>query len=210
VLIFRETAMALDEAMRMVKERVFLPLARAVASTGVTPTQLTLIGFAFGLGACGAAAAGLWVLASSLWWAGRIMDGLDGTLARFTKQQSDYGGYVDILCDFTVYSLLPVAVVWRNHGEGGSAWLVLSLLLGSYFVNAAGLFMLSSILEKRSQQKQLTSVAMPRGLIEGVETMVFYQMYLLFPNWCELLMSVFCAGVVVTILLRLHWAANNL
>ncbi len=202
--------MVVDEALRVVKERVFLPLARALAGTGVTPTQLTLIGFVFGLGACGAAATGHWMLASLLWWAGRIMDGLDGTLARLTKQQSDYGGYVDILCDFTVYSLLPVAVVWNIHGEGRRAWLVLSLLLGSYFVNAAGLFMLSSILEKRSQQKQLTSVAMPRGLIEGVETMLFYQLLLLFPNWCQTLMTVFCAGVVVTILLRLHWAANNL
>ena len=200
----------LDEWLRTLKERVLLPVVKAVARTGVSPTQLTLLGFAFGLGCCGAAAVGRWWLASALWWAGRILDGLDGSLARFTGQQSDFGGYVDIMCDFVVYSLVPVAVVWRTEQHSPAAWLTLALLLSSYFVNAAGLFMLSSLLEKRSLQRKLTSVAMPRGLVEGAETLVCYQLFLLFPHAITALMALFCGAVVATIVHRLHWAHGNL
>jgi phosphatidylglycerophosphate synthase len=202
-----------DESLRTLKEHVLLPAVKAVARTGVSPTQLTLLGFVAGLGCCVAAAVGWWWLASALWWVGRILDGLDGSLARLTGQQSDFGGYVDILCDFTVYSLVPLAVVWRASAEGVAgqgAWLLLALLLGAYFVNAAGLFMLSSLLEKRAVGKKLTSVAMPRGLVEGAETMVVYQLFLLFPHSIALLMAAFCAAVVATILYRLHWAYHKL
>jgi hypothetical protein len=49
-----------------------------------------------------------------------------------------------------------------------------SLMEGSFFVNAASLFMLSALIERRGIVKkkkanEKTSVTMPRGLIEGTE-----------------------------------------
>lgn len=55
-------------------------------------------------------------------------------------------GYLDILVDFTVYGLIPVGIVYGNPSD--SKWLILSLLLVTYFVNSAGLFYLSAIIEK--------------------------------------------------------------
>jgi phosphatidylglycerophosphate synthase len=201
-----------DETLRLFKERVYVPMVLVVARTGVSPTQITLIGFVFGLLSALAASMGSFFVATTCWWIGRVLDGLDGSLARHTNQQSEFGGYVDILCDFCVYSLVPVGIVHAVKGATGEvAFYVLALLLGSYFVNAASLFMLSSLLEKRqTTRKNLTSVIMPRGLVEGVETMVAYQLFLLFPTHCVFLMSLFCGLVVVTILMRLVWAFHNL
>jgi phosphatidylglycerophosphate synthase len=205
-----------DEALRLLKERVYVPFVQLVAKTGVTPTQVTLLGFVAGL-ACAWSAQDMecWRRTSFLWWLGRILDGLDGSLARFTNQQTEFGGYVDILCDFCVYSLIPLGVVHSaRHVSGEAGFYVLALLLGSYFVNAASLFMLSSLLEKRQssgkKKAELTSVTMPRGLIEGLETMIMYQLFLLFPAYCVQLMTIFFLLVVTTILLRLIWAHKNL
>lgn len=49
---------------------------------------------------------------------------------------------------------------------------------------------------------------MPVGFIEGFETIVFYSMFLVFPDYVELLFIVFGIGVVITILQRLHFASK--
>lgn len=204
-----------DETLRLLKERVYVPLVKLVGRTGVSPTQVTLVGFVFGmLSAWIARDAASWKTASLCWWIGRILDGLDGSLARYTNRQTEFGGYVDILCDFTVYSVLPLSIVHSvRDAVGFAGFNVLALLLGSYFVNAASLFMLSSLLEKRGKagsKAELTSVTMPRGLVEGLETMIAYQLFLLFPQQCVELMFGFFSLVCVTILLRLRWAHKNL
>jgi hypothetical protein len=34
----------------------------------------------------------------------------DGFVARLAKKQTDFGGYLDIVCDFAIYALLPVSI----------------------------------------------------------------------------------------------------
>jgi len=197
-----------DGPLRTFKERVFLPFAHFVARSGATPTLVTLIGFVFGLLASVAAARELVWWASALWWIGRIFDGLDGTLARLTNQESDFGGYVDIVCDFTIYAAIPIAVVLPLQDDK-LRWLILCVLLSTYFVNAAGLFLLSALVEKRSvdpKKRGTTSVVMPRGIVEGFETMVANQLFILFPQHASLLMGIFATLVAATILMRIRWA----
>jgi phosphatidylglycerophosphate synthase len=201
-----------DHTLRLVKERFFLPCCKLVAWSGVTPNMLTLASLVAGLACAYYAALGNYILiASAFWWVGRIFDGLDGSLARLTNQQSDFGGYLDIVCDFSVYALVPIGVVVgvtpnMDRPTAEMAYLVLSILQGTFFVNAAGLFMLSVILEKRQASKELTTVIMPRGLVEGFETMVAMQLMLLLPQHCILLMATFAAAVALTVLHRLRWA----
>lgn len=69
-----------------------------------------------------------------------------------TNQTSDFGGYLDILVDFTIYGLIPVAAC---AGSPSLHCAVSSGLLEvTFFVNAAGLFMLSAILAKRGTSGQ--------------------------------------------------------
>jgi len=155
------------------------------------------------------------------WTVNRISDGLDGTIARIHNLQTDTGGYLDILLDFAVYSVIPIGITFsrfRQQTEVG--YFVLSVLLGIYFVNCASLFQLAAIMEKRKQimkenrNKTLTSVEMPdangTALVEGFETMLAYTLFILFPEYSTAAFSIFGALVFVTICQRLIWAFKNL
>ena len=82
----------------------------------------------------------------------RIFDGLDGAYARLTNQTSDFGGYLDIIVDFTIYGLLPLGVTVANPSF--YAWVALVILEVTFFVNAAGLFFLSALIEKNANAKK--------------------------------------------------------
>jgi hypothetical protein len=87
-------------------------------------------------------------------------------------------------------------------------------LEGVYFVNAAALFYLSAILEKHNAGSrvtaELTALTMPPALIEGTETVIFYSLFLLFPARVSALFAVFGAGVCISIVQRVMWAARHL
>jgi len=93
-------------------------------------------------------------------------------------------------------------------------WLLLALLLVSYFVNAAGLFMLAAALEQLQHGApstgEFTSVTMPSGLVEGLETALVYGLMTSFPESLPLAFALFTVGVTCTILQRLIWAWNVL
>ena len=44
---------------------------------------------------------------------GRICDGLDGAVAKQTKQ-TDFGGFLDIVLDFAFYGMIPLAFALLN------------------------------------------------------------------------------------------------
>ena len=83
---------------------------------------------------------------------GRILDGLDGVYARSTNQSTDFGGYLDIIVDFTIYGLIPLGVT-AAHPEY-YAWIALAYLEVTFFVNSAGLFFLSALIEKNVSAKK--------------------------------------------------------
>lgn len=68
----------------------------------VTPDGLTLAGFAIGLIIPIASGYQYHRLAMIVWLLNRLLDGLDGTLARVRGRATPWGGYLDLLCDFTV------------------------------------------------------------------------------------------------------------
>ena len=124
----------------------------------------------------------------------RFFDGIDGAYARMTDQCSAFGGYLDIIVDFTIYGLVPIGITANQPSE--EAWIALSLLEVSFFVNAAGLFMLSTIISQDDEarkrylkaqkdagkmNKEVTTVAMPPGLIEGAESMLLFTLMIVFP-----------------------------
>jgi len=125
--IFEVVCLMLDQYLRVLKERILQPITRQLISL-IHPTQATLIGFAFGLISAYFASQGLKFLSLLFWILNRVFDGIDGILARLTNQQSDFGGYIDILCDFTVYSLIPIGIAVSYPSTFG--FVCLSLMLG--------------------------------------------------------------------------------
>jgi phosphatidylglycerophosphate synthase len=98
----------LDQELRLLKERLLQPLVGRIARLGLTPNQLTLISFALGILAGHFCLEGRLNAALVLWWLNRVVDGVDGAVARHLHRQTDFGGYLDIICDFIVYTTIPI------------------------------------------------------------------------------------------------------
>jgi phosphatidylglycerophosphate synthase len=192
-----------DSRLRIAKDRAFNSAAYALR--GVSPLAITGGALAAGLGAAWCAAQGSYWSALLLFWLGRILDGLDGAVARAAGRQSALGGYLDLMTDFVVYAAIPICIWWGLRAQQSALALVVMLAL--FYVNAASWMLLSALIEKGNAQ---TSVAMPTGLIEGFETIVFYSLFLLFPAWASELFWVFSALVAVSALQRVVWAWRHL
>lgn len=223
-----------DPLLRPVKERVIHPIARLVGGA-VSPIALTLVGLGIGLGAAAATLFDLMWLALALWLVSRVFDGLDGVVARITARQSDLGGYLDMLLDTIVYAAVPVAMALRplvapgaEPGVAPSAWfpalpvaawpaLATVALLAVFYVNIVSWSILSSIIEKRRARTQgdaaserFTTVAMPSGLIEGTETILFFSLFLALPRWYVPLAALMAVLAAVGVIQRVVWARRML
>ena len=201
----------LDQWLREPKERLLAPFAPVVGRY-VPPIAVTL--FAFG---CGVASAiclvnGTNGLGLFFWLCNRTLDGFDGTLARVTNSQSDFGGYIDMLLDTLIYALIPVALVLEMPSV--VRLIALSGLLSSFYINTISWAYLASILEKRAQgaasRNEMTSVTMPTGLIEGTETVLFFTTFIVFDRWLIPLFWLMAGLVMLTILQRGVWAHHAL
>lgn len=200
-----------DKLLRIPKEQALTPVAMHLLRR-IRPTTLTL--FAFSVG--GAAALAIWqgyyLLGLVLWLLNRVLDGLDGTLARITDQQSDFGGYLDIMLDTVMYAIIPTALAFSV--DTPHAYQVLILLLISFYVNSASWMYVAALLEKRragaTASGELTTITMPSGLIEGTETIAFFVLFILFPHAIVALFIVMALLTFATIGQRLIWAARAL
>lgn len=203
----------LDPLIRSAKDSALRPLAAAIG-TRAHPTTITMLSFLAGCGCALLLLSGMYAPALVAWLLSRVLDGLDGTLARLTGRQSDLGGYLDILLDFFVYALIPIALVAGLPSPGASAHLALALLLGTFFVNSASWMYLAALAEKRgggaAARGEQTSVTMPTGLIEGTETVLFYSLFILLPVYLVPLFGAMAALVLVTTLQRVGWAVHHL
>ena len=178
-----------------------MPLARLIERR-VSPSTVTVASFVAG-GVCVAflLADMVWA-ALAFWVVNRILDGLDGVVARRTGRVTDFGGYLDIVLDFVVYAAVPLAIAY------GSARLAYpcALLLGAMYVNGATWMYLAAILEKRGRvgaaAGRPTSVVMPAGIVEGTETIVLYTIMIVVPGWRVTLFLIAAALILAGAALR--------
>jgi phosphatidylglycerophosphate synthase len=200
-----------DKILRVPKEQTLMPLALKLPRS-CHPTLLTLGALGVGIGAGLAIWQQAYTVGLALWLLNRVLDGLDGTVARIHGKQSDFGGYLDMVLDTLVYAIIPAALVLAQPST--AAWFGLVLLLSSFYINGASWMYLAALLEKRrygaSAQGELTTITMPGGIIEGTETVIFYTLFLLFPGALVPLFWTMSLLVVVTVAQRLVWALRHL
>ncbi|MFP4210847.1 MAG: CDP-alcohol phosphatidyltransferase family protein [Alkalispirochaeta sp.] len=209
----------IDRFTRTIKDRLLLPLVDAIPQR-VTPDMITVVSIVPGVAAALFGSLGLWGWGLGAFVLNRILDGLDGLLARRRVSQSDFGGYLDIMIDFLVYAVVPVGVeIGAGSIDGIPEWsrfataMPLAILLGSFYINAASWMYLSAVLEKRrtaDREPGATSVTMPPGLVEGTETIGFYILFFLLPRWSRILFLVMAAGTLIGAAQRLVWARRTL
>ena len=153
---------------------------RALVARGVRADAVTLAGLALGLAAAGAIAAGApgWALLPLL--VSRGLDGLDGAVARASRP-TDFGGYLDIWCDFVFYGAVPFAFAILDPDNAVAA----AFLLLTFYVNGTSFLGYAIQAEKRlmaTEELGLKSFYYSRGLLEGTETIAFFVLLCLLPG----------------------------
>ncbi len=201
----------IDIILRLPKERILEPLAKGPLQQ-IHPNVLTVSACAVGIGAGVAAWQNATGLALGLWYLNRLLDGLDGTVARVNKKQSDFGGYLDIVLDMVAYVAIPLGLAFAaNRLE---VFIALSLLFASFYINSAAWMMLAANLEKRNlgakARGELTTVTMPTAIVEGAEAVVIYSLFLLFPAWLPFWFSLLAGLVLLSAIWQVVWAYRHM
>lgn len=184
-----------DDSIRPLFARLVTPAGRALSSWGVTPTVITWAGFALaGAGAAAIASGFRWV-GLGFWLLSRIVDGLDGVVARVSGRQSAFGGYLDITLDMAAYSLMVVAFA-HVHPQPPLLW---QAILVGYVLTITTTLALSSAAERaaRTLTAGNRTFQFTRGIAEAGETTVVYALWVVFPSllvpvgwtWCVLLVA---------------------
>ena len=201
----------LDGRLRPTKDRLLDPVTRSPLGH-VPPLALSAASLVLAIGAAAAAWQQLAVLAVVAWLLSRLADGLDGAVARRGGRASDRGGLVDIVSDTIGYAVIPLGIAAGIDTR--TAWITVAVLLATFYVNAVSWTYLAALLEKRAQGATATgsstSTVMPRGLIEGTETIVFFTVALAWPSGAPTVLGVMAVAVVVTIAERSWWARTVL
>ena len=164
------------------------PLDRAAAGLqrlGLTANAVTAAGALFGLAACVAIAWNAYGIGLALIVANRLLDGLDGALARRTGE-TDLGGFLDLVADFLFYSAVPFAFALAEPQRAlAAAFLIFSFVgTGVSFLAFAAIAARRGLASERHGRK---SVYYLGGLTEGAETVLLFLLMSLRPDWFEAL-----------------------
>lgn len=171
----------LDAWMRRRIDTPLDRLGRSLAAAGLRANQVTLLGFIAGVAAVPLLAVEAYWPALVLILLNRLADGLDGAIARNT-QTTDLGGYLDIVCDFLVYSgvVFGFALARPEANALPAAFLILSFVgTGSSFLAHAVVATKRGVTTKIRGHKSFYYLG---GLTEGTETFALFVLLCLFPD----------------------------
>ncbi len=196
----------IDQALRAQLAPSLDRVANRLAARDVPALGVTAAGLLAGLGACVAVAESAWALALVLWLVNRVLDGLDGPIAR-QRGATELGGLLDFVADFVVYSGFVLGVAIAHPG----ARLACVALLASYVVNNVALLSFSSVIERLGLELgDERSLRLTTGIAEGTETIVVYSLFCVIPGSSTTIAWVFAGFVAMTAVQRVADAARML
>lgn len=180
----------LDARLRRIIDPTLDRLAGHLASRGLSADQTTLTGFAVGMMAVLMIAIGQYGAGLGLILLNRLLDGLDGAIARHTRL-TDLGGFLDIALDFIFYASVPFAFALADPERNAlpAAFLILS------FVGTGTSFLAFAIMAAKrgltSDLRGRKSLYYLGGLTEGTETLLAFALACLIPTWFPVIALVF-------------------
>ena len=179
-------------------------IGAGLAKRGISANHVTLAGAVIGVAAAVSVAHGLWFMGLALVAGNRVLDGLDGAVARHAKPTL-WGGYLDSLADYLFYIAVPLGFAWANPAN---VWPAL-LLVSSFTLTAVSFLALAAILAGRDMGHAQKSFTYTTGFMEGGETVAAFILMCLLPNQFPLLATIFAGLCIVTVIQRL-WLAHKL
>jgi phosphatidylglycerophosphate synthase len=175
-------------------------LGSALARRGVTANAITFLGLALGLAGAAAISGGYFSAGLGLILANRLLDGLDGAVAR-ANGPTVLGGYFDIVADFAFYVSVPL-----GFGLVDSANTQAALVLVASFVLTGVSFLAYAVIAAergaRTDAHGRKSFFYSTGLAEGSETIAVFITFALFPAWFVPLAYAYAALCVLTVFQR--------
>lgn len=197
----------IDNPFRKILPKYVESLTEAYSRAGLTPNQITISAFLFaGLATFFTAQSMAW-LALITWWAGRLLDGTDGIYARKTNQASEFGAFLDIVCDMASYGLMIIGFAVL-HPHLSIQWM---LMLFFYILCITSALSLGAIEQKlHLDTTDNRGIRLGAGLAEGGETGIAYSLFLLFPGQIGWLVNIWILILAATIGFRAALAYKTL
>ncbi|MGF7161832.1 phosphatidylglycerophosphate synthase [Rhodoligotrophos appendicifer] len=186
------------------QDTLFGGAAAWLSSRGVSADQVTMGGFVIGV--CGSLllTQAFYGAALAMILLNRLLDGLDGAVAR-RQGPTERGAFLDIGLDFFFYATVPFGFAVADPAANA---LAASALLLSFVGTGSSFLAFAMVAAKRG----LTSSAYPQkglyylgGLTEGAETIIAFAAMCLFPSYFAVISWVFAALAMITTVTRWLW-----
>ncbi|MBH0079279.1 MULTISPECIES: CDP-alcohol phosphatidyltransferase family protein [unclassified Pseudoalteromonas] len=200
----------LDKFITPVIKPLLTPVVMLMHKRGITADQLTVVGFLVGLLAVPLLAFEMWYGALVAIALNRILDGLDGALARYANQSSSAGGFLDITLDFLFYAAIPLGFILANPEQNAIAG---SLLLATFIGTGSSFLAFAIAAEKFKLEKpqfKYKSFYYLNGLTEGTETIALFIAFCIWPQHFAVMASIFAIACGITIFTRIHGGYHTL
>ncbi len=181
-----------------------------INKSGITANQLTVFGFLVGMFAVPLLAFEMWYGALIAIALNRILDGLDGALARYANQSSSAGGFLDITLDFLFYAAIPLGFILANPAQNAIAG---AILLATFIGTGSSFLAFAIAAEKFKLDKpqfKYKSFYYLNGLTEGTETIALFVAFCIWPQHFAIMASLFAAACAITIFTRIYGGYHTL
>ena len=183
-----------DIVLRRVKDQISDPVSRLLPSW-ISPNYLTFLAFVSGLASCYNASSNRMSWSLLFWLLNRALDCLDGSVARRRGASTELGGFLDLLGDFIVYSLIPISTAYGQEKVSSVDWRAVAVLEASFHVNNFVLFYIAAVASAKKAE-ELTSVTMMPALVEGFESGMIFTGMLVWPE----IIGLWAWGMAVAVL----------
>lgn len=152
-----------------------------LARHGMSADAFSVAGLAVGLATVPLLAWGRYDAALLVILLNRLIDGLDGAIARHNGP-TRFGGYLDIMCDMGFYAAVPVGFALARPDNAPWA----AVLLASFVCTAASFLGRAVLAAQRGEAddgaRGTKSFFHAAGLVEGTETVIAFVLFCLFPS----------------------------
>jgi phosphatidylglycerophosphate synthase len=183
-----------DPLLRRLIDPPLEPIGGWIARQGISANQTSVVGLAIGLLAVPLLAFGRYEVALVVILLNRLLDGLDGPVARHS-QVTSFGGYVDIVCDMAFYAAVPLGFALARPEN--ALWA--ALLLASFICTGTTFLGRAILAAQRGDSddgaRGNKSFFHSAGLIEGSETIAAFVLFCLLPDqfpWLACILAVLC------------------
>lgn len=197
----------LDSHVRPLIDPPLNAIGKKLAGLGFSANTVTFLGLIFGIFAMYEISNQSFNLAITFIVLNRLCDGLDGAIAR-SKGLTDFGGFIDIVSDFIVYSGVVFSFCLADPSNSPyAAFLIFSFIgpISSFLAYA----IIASKCDVNTNRRGLKSFYYLGGICEGTETAFVLILLCITPTYFNLICLAYGILCWITTLGRIYCAWSD-